>query len=389
MERDLIVRMAYQLDRLHQLLRDDRTARHPLAAEARAFLAAEPQGEGLSDQELYDLADEHNGEPVASMRAALARWGRPAAPPAEGEVAELVAALQSEATNCTCSMVTSGDLRRIAALLQQRHPQAVPVSERLPDPRPESEGGDCDAEGKCWMFSKIEPEWRLISAVNPGIPRLHYCFSHWLFFSALPLPTTTTESMADLSPAAQAVLNAAAGGVVADRRAFPLLCHEIANRGFSTEARRCRRAAALLQQQHPEPVLVSERLPTEDELTQYLFEGFRGPIEFLCDAEEEAHLMIRSHVKFARAALNRWGRPAARSAARWKPVPVSEWLTVQEINDLPEHRENYIYASGSDKIQLDGDFTRAQLLQLANSTYAPCNNGALPLPATTQETNDD
>jgi hypothetical protein len=47
--------------------------------------------------------------------------------------------------------------------------------------------------------------------------------------------------------------------------------------------------------------------PSDEELTQFLFESFRGPIEFLCDAEEEAHLMIRSHVKFARAVLARWG----------------------------------------------------------------------------------
>jgi len=30
-----------------------------------------------SDGELYDLADEFYGEPVASMRAALERWGKP------------------------------------------------------------------------------------------------------------------------------------------------------------------------------------------------------------------------------------------------------------------------------------------------------------------------
>ena len=45
-------------------------------------------GDVATDEQLYDLADEYNGEPVASMRAALSRWGSPAAqPPAEGEVA--------------------------------------------------------------------------------------------------------------------------------------------------------------------------------------------------------------------------------------------------------------------------------------------------------------
>lgn len=60
------------------------------------------------------------------------------------------------------------------------------------------------------------------------------------------------------------------------------------------------RARTLLDQPEPEG-------PSDEDLTQFLFENFRGPIEFLCDAEEEAHLMIRGHVKFARAVLARWG----------------------------------------------------------------------------------
>jgi hypothetical protein len=59
-------------------------------------------------------------------------------------------------------------------------------------------------------------------------------------------------------------------------------------------------ARAALAQPEPEG-------PSDEELRQFLFESFKGPIEFLCDAEEEAHLMIRSHVKFARAVLARWG----------------------------------------------------------------------------------
>jgi hypothetical protein len=40
-------------------------------------------------------------------------------------------------------------------------------------------------------------------------------------------------------------------------------------------------------------------------------------IEFLCDTEEEAHLMIRNHVKFARAAVaaDRARRPVAAARA--------------------------------------------------------------------------
>jgi hypothetical protein len=61
-------------------------------------------------------------------------------------------------------------------------PQPIPVSERLPGE------GDCDAEGRCWLLGKVESDWRLISAANPGIPHLRYAFSHWLPHWALPLP---------------------------------------------------------------------------------------------------------------------------------------------------------------------------------------------------------
>jgi hypothetical protein len=82
--------------------------------------------------------------------------------------------------------------------------------------------------------------------------------------------------------------------------------------------------------------------PSDEELTQFLFESFRGPIEFLCDAEEEAHLMIRSHVKFARAVLARWGRPVAEKSSAAQPADgeVAELVRLlrsaadDEINDL-------------------------------------------------------
>jgi hypothetical protein len=38
------------------------------------------------------------------------------------------------------------------------------------------------------MFGKVEGDWRLISTINPGLPRLSYCFSHWLPYHALPVP---------------------------------------------------------------------------------------------------------------------------------------------------------------------------------------------------------
>ena len=73
------------------------------------------------------------------------------------------------------------------ALLAQPEPQPVAVSERLPGPE------DCDAEGRCWMFGNIEGDWRLISTINSGIPKLKYCFSHWLPANALPTPESTVH----------------------------------------------------------------------------------------------------------------------------------------------------------------------------------------------------
>lgn len=74
-----------------------------------------------------------------------------------------------------------------AALLQQ-HPEPVPVSERLPDPRPKSEGGDCNAEGRCWWFCVECPGEYAYWIFGKEV----YCDpSHWLPAHALPLPKVT------------------------------------------------------------------------------------------------------------------------------------------------------------------------------------------------------
>ena len=76
---------------------------------------------------------------------------------------------------------------RAAELLQQRHPEPVPVSERLPGAE------DCDEDGRCWLFSKVEKKWSLIDASNPEAPHLQYCCSHWLPATALPPPAGEGE----------------------------------------------------------------------------------------------------------------------------------------------------------------------------------------------------
>jgi hypothetical protein len=120
-----------------------------LVYRARAALAAEPVGEGPSDEELervyqgaYQPAWERKefyGAHLDGLRAVLARWGRPAIEP-------------------------------------------VPVSERLPGPE------DCDEKGRCWWFSPpacgpntIRPCWTFDSETLEGD-------THWLPHWALPVP---------------------------------------------------------------------------------------------------------------------------------------------------------------------------------------------------------
>ena len=84
-ERDLIQRMARELDLYRQLLRDDCTSTHPFADEARALLS-QPEPEGPTESDLSELFYRHVGEGSEvgfenAIAEALARWGRPAVEP--------------------------------------------------------------------------------------------------------------------------------------------------------------------------------------------------------------------------------------------------------------------------------------------------------------------
>jgi len=83
--RDLIQRMAKELDLYRQLLRDDCTSTHPLADEARAYIA-QSKPSVPTDEELNRLMHDFilGGESVedfsfdylAFARAVLACWGQ-------------------------------------------------------------------------------------------------------------------------------------------------------------------------------------------------------------------------------------------------------------------------------------------------------------------------
>jgi hypothetical protein len=74
--RALCARMADELDHYRQLLMDDRSETHALAAEARAALA-QPEPQGPSDEELWGLYQNlgRDFSPTEFARAVLARWG--------------------------------------------------------------------------------------------------------------------------------------------------------------------------------------------------------------------------------------------------------------------------------------------------------------------------
>ena len=150
------------------------TARAVLAEREVVSVVDEPSDEeimGLMPQQMHDdlatavraIAEQEgidstpakgvlrfilNRHVVDLARAVLARWGHQPAPPA------------------------------------QRHPQPVPVSERLPGPE------DCDGEGLCWVWNRTAYTWGVFRLD----PTVH---SHWLPANALPLPLPQQETPND------------------------------------------------------------------------------------------------------------------------------------------------------------------------------------------------
>jgi hypothetical protein len=105
-------------------------------------VAANASGPGLDDLDRlcekheFHYEDNHSLQCLLNIvRDAILRWSGLAAPPADGEVAELVEwlfMLRDRSTGLASSF--DDNLSRIVTLLQQRYPAPVPVSERLPEP---------------------------------------------------------------------------------------------------------------------------------------------------------------------------------------------------------------------------------------------------------------
>ena len=207
-----------------------------LRDRADAALADGPAVPAPTVMEIIKLSEEIEASGLGQVdfaRAILARWGNPApAPPADGEVAELVAEIRHFLAGYQKirgldpehiysihrgdkmeAHITVSRLTRAAELLQrqatayaicererlhqstraadleverQAVPVPVPVSERLPGPE------DCDAEGRCWAGTNasvdtsgdrdidLPPSWELREVCAQD--------DVWLPANALPLP---------------------------------------------------------------------------------------------------------------------------------------------------------------------------------------------------------
>ena len=156
-----------------------------------------PGGDG-DYGDVLDLCAAEGVDPrvgVPLLKRARETWGNTAhsAPPADGEVAELVEWLVDHAAYLQ-KMARLGALgetelperlNEAAELLQRRHPAPVPVSERLP------QAEDCDAEGRCWWYRVEEDgvgEWFQRVPCQSAEDFILYRITHWLPFHALPLP---------------------------------------------------------------------------------------------------------------------------------------------------------------------------------------------------------
>jgi hypothetical protein len=187
----------------------------------------EPEPEGPTDEELYELWEQEGYEGDFQdcrrfYRGAIARWGR-STPQPPAELAEMVKRLH-EINNPTPQPVAEGltnqellrcakiatpcyDLKiwerelRImrAAIAADRArfgrptPQPVPVSERLPGPE------DCDEEGRCWVFDPCDRGWWCYREALPSDgdpdPSIH---THWLPHWALPMPAPANPTSEEI-----------------------------------------------------------------------------------------------------------------------------------------------------------------------------------------------
>jgi hypothetical protein len=140
--------------------------------------------------------DGNNSLGAAALAEAIlshhhSRWGHQPAPPAEGEVRELVEFLRIYGDFVMDEYGDVGEhdqLTRAAELLEQRHPAPVPVSERLPGAEDCTTNPRTGQEQWFWGWVQHDPapysgRWRMMRR-----EWLADEATHWLPAHALPLP---------------------------------------------------------------------------------------------------------------------------------------------------------------------------------------------------------
>jgi hypothetical protein len=238
-------------------------AEGPAVPEGRepASVVGEP-----SDEELLELWqgwnlgwDPQKGtvlmpHPAEYARAVLARWGHQPAPPAEGEVADLVAWMHEvadlvawmhdEADQYDCiqqAPETACKLRRAADLLSQHHP--APVPERAANP-----WKDALIDALACAF--------LLTTENESDPKkaLHDLISWETRLAMDPSINPLMRPVPVSAPPAE-------GEVVGLVEGLNLISDGMDAMGHESDSWFVARAADLLAQRHPTPVPVSKRLP--------------------------------------------------------------------------------------------------------------------------------
>ena len=191
----------------------------PLPGDAEGLAEvfwAEPEAEGPTDEDLVEALRRLLMWPPRSTeaaceqdytfaRAALARWGRPAAEPVPEPTDEALANF----TAWFCRNYPGPDtlihrpewhapkVFRAASDAIARWgrptPQPVAVSERLPGPE------DCDEQGRCWLWERdcgySGCKWALVDrtwSLSQSDEDLSV-YTHWLPANALPTPETTND----------------------------------------------------------------------------------------------------------------------------------------------------------------------------------------------------
>jgi hypothetical protein len=168
-----------------------------------------------TDEDLYDLAEVFNGDPVPALRRALELWGQsaPIVPPeliralelAESCLADIGDAEREPGDDLAWAEArAAGDLPRIRQALNLWRDQVAAVAPVAVSERPWEREGFCDARGMCWVgepkrdyplgqtgdFDIWSAEWKLTDPTTLcGAARLIALLPHW----AIPLPITTQE----------------------------------------------------------------------------------------------------------------------------------------------------------------------------------------------------